>query len=121
MLLRGITIVTTASALNLECDPQQQQEVQEEVQQDDYELEAEAEKRIAVLKEIILVREQKQLTKLHKTFVKENDVDCSMGECCCSWPNEQGAAYILRFDQIFFINVPRFILANWARINETRF
>lgn len=74
-----------------------------------------------MLKEIILVREEKQFNKLHKTFVRENDVDGSMGECCCNWQNEKAAEYILLFDKIAFLNIPRFLFAHWTRLNPTRY
>lgn len=74
-----------------------------------------------MLKEIILVREEKQLNKLLREFKRENDVDGSMGECCCNWPNAEGAKKIQLFDRLFIVNVPRFIMAHWANMNAYKF
>lgn len=78
-------------------------------------------RRIQVLKEIILVREEKQLNKLFREFQRENDVDGSMGECCCNWPNAEGAIKIQTFDRLFIVNLPRFVMAHRSSLNPTRF
>lgn len=82
--------------------------------------ELEQERRIQVLKDIILVREQKQLRKLEREFKRYNDVDGSEGECCCACLNADGARYIVYLDLLLFLNLPRFITAILALRSETR-
>ena len=49
--------------------------------------ELEEEKRVQVMKEKILVDDQKNLKKLKRQFTKDNDYDGSHGQCCCKWDN----------------------------------
>lgn len=60
--------------------------------------EAQHERRIQVLKEIILVREEKQQEKIDREWLTYGDVDGSRGECCCYWRNDVGSNYVQKFD-----------------------
>jgi hypothetical protein len=71
-----------------------------------------------VLKQIILVREEKQLRKLEREYKRYEDVDGSGGACCCNCiENQAGVNCILWLDLIFIVNLPRFWVALLVKRN----
>ena len=70
-----------------------------------------AERRIQVLKELILAREEKQLEKLKQKYQDREEIDASRGSCCCCCKNPDGADCIMKMDMVLFFWLPRAIMA----------
>ena len=42
------------------------------------------------------------------------------GRCCCKYPNEKGAKIVQIIDIIFIVNLPRWIFAVWAKVDDEK-
>ena len=62
------------------------------------------------------------MERIARKFQKNPKVDMTAGRCCCNkWDNLQGAKNVLLLDMIFIVNLPRWIFAVWAKVDDDRF
>ena len=80
----------------------------------------EEEARIQAMKQAIIKEERKRFEKLTKKFQKNPYVDMTRGRCCCKYENEKGAKCVQIVDIIFLPNLPRWIFAVWAKVDDDR-
>lgn len=62
--------------------------------------------------------EARRFKMLKKKFSANQEVDTSMGRCCCKIKNEKAAKIIMCLDLIFISNLPRWLFVAWAMYDE---
>ena len=80
----------------------------------------EEEARIREMQKTILREEEKRFRALSRKYSKNKNVDMSRGRCCFRYENESGARCVQVIDMLFIPNLPRWIFAIWARVDNDR-
>lgn len=82
---------------------------------------ADEDARIQAMKDAIVYEEKRRFKILSRNYSQGKEVDTSLGKCCCKVKNEKGAKCVKALDLVFLPNLPRWIFALWATIDEEKF
>ena len=81
----------------------------------------EEEIRINAMKTAILKEQMRSKARLARKFNRNPKFDVSQGRCCFKkFDNDSGSKSIQVIDMIFIANLPRWVFAVWARVDEDR-